>query len=142
MTYEINLLTADPILRLMLAEAGYETFHFPFDVAWRVFAAYLTVDSVCEGDHASFEAETVEDGTFFARFTRELRDSQGDAIAVVLESYWESERPDHENVEIWTDDYESLEEYLDAVSSHPVFLWAMQREAIEQSGLYVVYPDE
>lgn len=142
----LNALTADPTLRLMLAEAGYAADSFPFDGAYAVFKEFLKRPSVYADDAASFQlsvlGERGVDRVVSVILGREMRwPAKGDEPEgmrrVLLQFDYPTLGPNIvESYDLWSTSYSSLSLFWSTLEGDEGFREAGQNP-LDASGLYV-----
>ena len=144
----VNTITAGPLLNLLLALQGMEG---PDDRrrTWEVFQQFARLASSSEHDVVGFHAGwmEVDDGypTFAGSWVRELTDDAAGfgtltrAIQVEF-GYEEPLESLLEPVELWSDDYPTLEAFFAEVAQLPHFTFIMET-APDFAGVYVREPD-
>jgi hypothetical protein len=126
-TPALNTLTAWPMLRLMLAMRGMEPPELPGMRSWEVFKGFLAVQSASEHDVASFQStwlrEDSQAPTLVIRFVRELTDDAAGysrSRTVELQFLYElSGTLPLVARELWSDEFESTQAFIDAVEALP-----------------------
>jgi hypothetical protein len=126
----VNTLTAAPLLRLLLALEGMEP---PLVIpagAWAVFKRYARMPSAADDDAVGFLARWVEEPgnepVVFCVLERRLTDAAGNPLGmtrtVQLEYTYDAEdASDLEDIEIWSDEFESLDDFFQEVEDLPQF---------------------
>jgi hypothetical protein len=135
-TPRLNTLTAGPMLRLMLAMDGIEPPQLPGQRSWRVFKSFLALPSASARDVASFQSawlgEDPSAATLVIRFVRELTDDAAGfgglrTRVVELQFLYElSARLPLAAREVWSDEFESLQAFTDAVETLPEWKFVVQ----------------
>ena len=140
----VNTITAGPLLHLMLALEGMEAPGDPAD-AWAVFKRFAQVPSHSVQDVVGFQVGwTRSDGggpLLTCSFVRQLTDDAAgldDLTRVIQLEYAYHDRlldvPDA--LEIWSDDYPSLDTFFEEVESQPQFHFLLSTSA-SFTGVYV-----
>jgi len=120
----VNTLTAGPLLRLLLALEGMEPPLVTPDRAWEVFKRYARMPSAADDDVVSFQARWVEEPgnepVVFCGLARRLTDAERNPLGltrtVQLEYVYEAEDAgEFEDIEIWSDEFESLDDFFQEV---------------------------
>jgi hypothetical protein len=142
----LNALTAEPTLRLMLAEAGYDPQLFPFAGAYEVFKEFMQRPSAYAEDAASFQvsvvAEPDAEPVVSVVLGRELRwQATDDTVAGVRRVLCQFDYPTLgpnvvESYDLWSTDYSSLSLFWATVEGDEAFREARERP-LTLSGLFV-----
>lgn len=145
---EINLLTAGPLLRLILAQHDVEPPNMPAAEAWEAFKVFLRFPSALRTDVASFQATWTPEDTvdvpdppfFYCTWSRELVDDTGlvgpEGRAIQIQWAFDPVDQDVPEMEIWSDAFDSLQAFFDAVEGSEAFRSLLRHEAIAE--LYTV----
>ena len=144
----LTTLTADPALRLLLAQAGFEAPHVPPEVGWRVFQAFGQLAAAHQDDGASFQSEVArEEGSepvLSLLFVRQLTDPQENGSyrtrRVALQYLYPPPPPGSgltigETV-LWQPDYDSWAAFVAEVEASDEFRYAMAARP-ENAALFV-----
>jgi len=134
-TPPLNTLTAWPILRLMLASEGMEPPLLAPDTSWSVFKRFLALPGAAGHDVASFQTSWIREDpdspTFVVRFVRELADDAAElgrtTRSVQLEFlYALPVDPDLRALELWSEDFQSIEAFTAAVEALAEWSFAVE----------------
>ena len=123
----VNPLTADPILRLILALDGHEAGRFSFSAGWGAFSRFIRLQSTCDIDRASFQIDSSDGVSCFVRFARELWPGRSDDVGpdegrvVLLEFAWLEDPPPLDSALLWSDDDQDVAGFLKTVEAHDAF---------------------
>jgi hypothetical protein len=133
----ITTLTAEPLLRLLLAQAGYEAPHVPPAVGWQVFQAFSALPAAHQDDGVSFQSEVAEEAgaepvlslMFVRQFTDQLENGTYRTRRVALQ-YLYPPPPPGSGLEIgekilWQPDYDSWTAFSADVEATDEFRYAM-----------------
>jgi len=141
--HEVNLLTLEPRLALMLAEAGLAVGGCSLGDVWPVFLEFLEVPSPYPDDRASVqtETETEVDIYRYVRLTREITDPEThEARVVVVEFFYSDIEPDGHELDVWSDKFSTIGAFAAHAEMQPAFEWALQQDDWFVSTLYSVDP--
>lgn len=142
MNHEVNLLSLEPLLALMLAEAGLAP-GYSLGEAWPVFLKFLEVPSPYPDDRASVqtETETEIDEYRYLRLTREITEPESlEARVVVLEFFYSDIEIEGHELDVWFDKFSSIRVFADHVEKQPAFEWALRQNDMFATALYSLNP--
>ncbi len=143
----VTTLMAEPLLRLLLAEAGHEPPRIPPAAGWRAFLAFAAVPAAQADDGTSFQAEVIEEETaepvvsviMVRQLTDELEEGKVRTRRVALQYLDpapDPEDPPLEERNVWAEDFDSLAAFAAHVEALPEFQYA-QRHVPEHVALFV-----
>lgn len=137
----LTTLTAEPVFRLLLAQAGHEAPRVPPEVGWRVFQEFAQLPAAHQDDGASFQSEVAgEDGgepVLSLMFVRQFTDPveggtyrtrrvalqylyppppRGSGLAIGEKILWQ---PDYDSWPSFVADVEATDEFRYAMASRP-----------------------
>ena len=128
----INTLTADPVLRYLLADAGLEPPSVPVREGWEIFKKFLALPTESKRDAAGFQTSWIRENpaapVFSVIFCRQLSEDEGGIInrAVALNFLFDDARSDLAEHEIWSTDFRRLDDFLDHVERLREFDFALE----------------
>lgn len=128
----INTLTAQPVLRYLLAEAGFEPPMVPVREGWDVFQKYLALPAESAQDVAGFQSswirENPEQPVFSIVLCRQLTDDKSamSTRTIALNFLFEDPKWDLDEQEYWSTDFRSLDAFLDHVDRLRQMEFALQ----------------
>lgn len=128
----LNLLTAAPLLRLLLALQGHDADDLDPKVTWNAFKEFGRWTADTPGDVLSFQAtwtpaDTVEapDPPFFyCTISRELTPDEDDLTAIrSVQIQWSFDVPENEveEIEVWSDAFSDLDSFFEHVEESDAF---------------------
>ena len=128
----INTLTALPVLKYLLAEQGIEPPAIPFRTAWEVFQRFLKLPAESREDLAGFQVtwlkENPQEPVLQVLLCRQLQDdAPGIGLLrriVGLQFLYAGARVTVDDGELWSNDFHSLDSFLDQVEKQPAFDYA------------------
>ena len=133
-----NTLTAEPLLKLLIAVEGEEPSTPSPMVAWKVYQEFLRYPASGEDD-ASFQTEWIDGDSpvFHVTFTRQFTDEVAGVGSlthqVAIQFGYEVERPaDAESIELWRSDHPDLEAYLAAIEAHPAYIYCREHGTLDR----------
>ena len=147
---EVNLLTAGPLLRLILAQHGAEPPQMSAQDAWSAFKVFMHFRSLLSNDVASFQATWNPEDTvdvpdpdppiFYCTWSRELVDDSGpmgqEGRAIQIQWAFDPVEDHLGELEIWSDAFATLDEFFNAVEVSAPFHALLHSNAIAE--LYTV----
>jgi hypothetical protein len=147
---QINLITAGPLLRLLLAMDDAEDPYSPSESNWEVFKLFCRLPASVTSDVISFQASwTPEDAAevpdppmFYCTWSRELQDSERfvpETRAVQIQWAIDPGTDVMQDFEAWSDDFPDLESFFAAVEGSPQFRCLIASEGMGE--LYTVDAD-
>jgi hypothetical protein len=143
----VSVLTAEPIMRLLLAAEGLEPpSAIAFPQAWRAFQRFCAIPAIDRDDGASFQCDILTEGEAVAeiRLVRQLSgvSSDSDWTQSVVVQFLHSRPPAYvEPCEIWSSDCPDFRNFVETVESLPAFDHAWYHYP-DNALLCVVDPDE
>ena len=130
----INTRTAQPALRYLLAEAGYEPPHIPVREGWEVFKKYLALPAESFKDEAGFQSSWIRENpaepVFSIVFCRRLtNDETGlDERTIALNFLFDAPKWDVEDREYWSGDFRNLDAFLAEIERLREFEFALEHD--------------
>ncbi len=137
----LNVIKADPVLRLLAAHAGFEDGQVPFLDGWRIFKTFLRIPSAVEDGGGTFQVAGAEADPQVLEvfFGRQLGDSPefgwSDARVVGLSYVFHPPESgpsvrDYllDGEEFWSADFGTLEEFFETVEKSEGFRTARSRD--------------
>ena len=142
---ELNIKTAGPLLRLLLAQRGLEDPDLEPDGAWDVFKLFCRLPAKTEVDLVSFQATwTPEDAEqapdpplFYCTWTRELTEADeffSNTRAIQIQWSFDPQESGLDEFEAWSEDFPNLDAFIQQVESTPQF-----RALMASNGLADIY---
>ena len=134
----LNVLTAGPILRLLVAALGYENDDIPFPEGWAAFKNFLAFPTVIGDDGGTFQVCPAEEDplvfdVFIGRQLSERRRSQlsevdyEDTRIVGINFVLEAPDPVDE-LEVWSKDFPDLSTFFGHVENTSAFHAALSAQ--------------
>ncbi len=128
----LNIKTAGPLLRLLLAQRDLEEPDFDPQSALEVFKVFCSLPTSVEADLASFQATwTPEDAEempdppmFYCTLARQLTETDefGSTIrAVQIQWSIDPQTPDLEDLEVWSDEFPNLDDFFRHIEASAQF---------------------
>jgi hypothetical protein len=137
----LTTLTAEPVLRLLLAQEGHEAPRVPPEAGWRVFQAFGQLPAAHQDDGVSFQSEVAEEEgsepVLSLMFVRQLTDPledgsfrtrrvalqylyppppRGSGLAIGEKILWQ---PDYDSWAAFSADVEACDEFRYAMAAKP-----------------------
>jgi hypothetical protein len=145
---ELNLKTAGPLLRLLLAQHDLDDPCYQPDVAWKVFQLFCRLPARVTSDIVSFQStlapEDINDHpdprVVYCTWSRELTESDefGSASrAIQLQWTFDPMNSELEDVELWSADFPDLHSFFSAAEATPQFQ-ALLRSDVLTSDIFTV----
>ncbi len=127
----INTLTAQPVLRYLLAEAGFEPPLIPVREGWQIFKKFLGLPAESFKDLAGFQSSWIRENpaqpVFSLVFCRQLTadKTEVDTRTIALTYLFEDPKWDLDEQECWSADFRNLDAFLDHVERLREFDFAL-----------------
>ena len=145
----VNTFTAQPLLRYLVAEQGFEPPTIPFRTGWEVFQKFLKIPADSTEDAAAFQASWLRENpdapVLEVLLCRQLNDA-GAPLGplrriVALQFLFDSAPASLAEVELWSADFPSVDRFLDQVEREPAFEYAVDAQEITSGDVLVVEED-
>lgn len=139
---QLDVLKAEPILRLLVAHRGWEDGGIPFADGWAAFQVFMRLPSRVDDHGGTFQVTPAEADpdvleVFLGRqLSRDTGRGWADTRAVGLNwVFHPADEPDPEltrsiadGIEMWSTDFATLDEFFRTVEGTPAFRAASQRD--------------